>query len=407
MRVLVDHSVADAIVAELSRQDPRVGQDARAAVEWMTAADGDEFPAAFSRRELQTFLWYQLPRKWLIGPHEHRAVADALALFFDRVGPDAAPLAELCRSFKTRQLLRSGGKGLAAALDASGLEPPDTPTLTWSGYMSLEESLEHDQVAALLEEAIDDGRLTPGGKGWRQQQAELVEQHLTTPFGPSAETPLSRIRAARRAFWLHLHARTGNQPFLEAALDAVQTHPPSPANGAEALEPLLWLLSNLDNGLKLTQTGALPRALVRDAVVQYPDWWDTTTVGPPYQEAEILPLCTLHDLTRETKLARPHKNSLHLTPRGRALRADPTSLLTLIAETLASDLNAELDVELAQVTLNHDPDAINWPLHDLLGAFNGVTHTRRHATPTITPAGRTIAAAILDARAHGPKTSLQ
>jgi len=27
-------------------------------------AEGNELPAVFSRRDLQLFLWYQLPRKW-------------------------------------------------------------------------------------------------------------------------------------------------------------------------------------------------------------------------------------------------------------------------------------------------------------------------------------------------------
>ncbi|MGH8519117.1 MAG: hypothetical protein ACREUE_16835, partial [Panacagrimonas sp.] len=54
---------------------------------------------------------------------------------FDEVGPEAAPLAALCRSPQTAELIESGGKKLAAALDASGLEPPDTPLLAWSEFM--------------------------------------------------------------------------------------------------------------------------------------------------------------------------------------------------------------------------------------------------------------------------------
>ena len=32
------------------------------------------------------------------------------------------------------------------------------------------------------------------------------------------------------------------------------------------IEPLLWLLGRLADGVKLTQTGALPRAVVRDPI---------------------------------------------------------------------------------------------------------------------------------------------
>lgn len=410
MRVLVDRAVAASIVADLSGLDRRLGEDARAAVEWLTGADSEELPAAFSLRELQLFLWHQLPRKWLIKPLEHQAVAEALALFFDRAGPEATPLAALCRSMKTAQLLRTGGHGLAAALDNSGLEPPNTPAITWSGYLSLEESLEHDLVAELLEQAVDDGRFVPGAKGWRQQQADLVEQYLTTPDPHSGETPRTRIRAARRAFWLHLASRDGHQQLLESALQTIDQHPPSEADADAALEPLLWLLDKLSDGIKLTQTRALPRALVREAVTRYPDWWDTDAVGPPYQEAEILPVCILHDLTHETKLARRQRGSLHLSPRGRAIRNDPTSLLRLIAETLAADLNPEIDAELAQLIVSPDPDTLSWPTLDLLAAFQGVTETRNRRehtiTRTITPAGHTLTPAILDARAHGPRTTL-
>ena len=68
-------------------------------MEWLTSFDGDDLPAVFSRRELQLFLWYQLPKKWLIRTDEQQAVAEALASFFDEVSAEAAPLpAALCRS---------------------------------------------------------------------------------------------------------------------------------------------------------------------------------------------------------------------------------------------------------------------------------------------------------------------
>ena len=41
------------------------------------------------------------------------------------------------------------------AIEASGLEPPDTPLLEWSDLMTIEESLEREAVAEMLEQAID------------------------------------------------------------------------------------------------------------------------------------------------------------------------------------------------------------------------------------------------------------
>jgi len=208
--------------------------------------------------------------------------------------------------------------------------------------MSIEESLEHDLVADLLDDAIDTGELVPGRKGWRQQQHEIVERYLTgaDSWGP---TPLARIHAARRNAWLELHDRDGQRDLLEAALAAIENNPLSSADADAALEPLLWLLAQLAHGVKLTQTGALPRALVRAAVERYPDWWDTDTVGPPYQEAELYPLCLLHDLIDELKLARRQRTTLQVSPRGRTLRTDPQRLLTEITATIANQLPTDLD----------------------------------------------------------------
>jgi len=403
VQLIVDRTVVDTIVARLSARERRLGEDARAAVEWLTGFDGDDLPAVFSRRELQLFLWHQLPKKWLIRTAEQQAVAEALASFFDEVGAEAAPLAALCRSPDTDALIRSRGKNLAAALERSGLEPPDTPLLTWSEFMSIEEALEHALVASLLEDTIDNGQLVPGAKRWRQRQTEIVDGYLSRP-DESGTAPLARVHVARREAWLELPSHDTQRDLLERALATTDNDPPTPVESEEAIEPLLWLLEQLANGVKLTQTGALPRTLVRAAVERYPDWWNTA-VGPPYQEAELYQLCVLHDLIDALKLARRQRATLQLTPKGRALRADPQRLLQEVASTLAPELPAELDVPLAQLIISDQPNEIDWSLHGLLTPFHGITI--EHHTPTaVTRGGRTLAAAILNARAHGPRNTL-
>ena len=404
MQVMVDRPLAQSIVGRLAEHDSRLGEDARGAVEWLTGFDRDEMPAVFSRRELQLFLWYQLPRKWLVSADEQLAVAEALACFFDQVGGEAATLAALCRSPETAALIRSGGKRLAAALERSGLEPPDTPLLTWSAFMSIEEALEHDLVASMLEDAVDCGVLVPGARGWRRQQNELVERYLTSPDANST-APLARIHAARRQAWLdHPGHSSGDRELLERALATVDSNPPSAGEAEAAIEPLLWLLDQIAAAVKLTQTGALPRVLVRAAVERYPDWWDTATVGPPHQEAELYPLVLLHDLTDDLKLARRQRGTLRLTPTGRALRADPPRLLKQLAATLALELQAELDPALARLVLDGQQE-IDWSLAALLAPFNAMI-IERHIPTTVTSSGRVLAAAILDARAHGSRNTL-
>jgi hypothetical protein len=405
VRTLVDRATVAATIAQLNAHSPQIGEDARAAVEWLTGGRGDEVPTVFSRRDLQLFLWYQLPRKWLIRRDEQQAVAEALAQFFDEVGAEAAPLAALCRSAQTAELIRTGGKKLTAALEASGLEPPDTPLLAWSEFMSIEESLEHDLVADLLDEAIDNGELVPGTPGWRQRQQEIVERYLTSSDG-SGPTPLARIQAARRSAWLELHDRDGRRELLEAALAAIDNHPISTPDAEAALDPLLWLLEQLADGVKLTQTGALPRALVRSAVERYPDWWDTETVGPPYQEAELYPLCILHDLIDELKLARRQRNTFKLTPRGQTLRTNANRLIADIAATIADQLPADLDPPLADLVLDNEPAPDDWSLYGLLAPFHGIIGGRFRTAEMVTRSGRILAAAILDARAHGRRNNL-
>jgi hypothetical protein len=404
VQLIVDRAVSAAIVARLSARDRRLGEDARAAVDWLTGFDVDELPAVFSRRELQLFLWYQLPRKWLVRTAEQQAVAKALACYFDEVGVEAAPLAALCRSPETVKLILNRGKNLAAALERSGIEPPDTPLLAWSAFMRIEEALEHDLVAGMLEDAVDAGELVPGAKGWRQRQADLVEHYLANP-DPSGTAPLDRIHAARRAAWLDLPGRACNErELLEHALATIDRDPPSKAEAEQAIEPLLWLLDVVVASVKLTQTGALPRALVRAAVDRYPDWWDTATVGPPYQEAELYPLGVLHDLVDQLKLARRQRATLQITPKGRALRAEPQRLLSEVAAAIAQDLPTELDLSLARA-VGDDQSEIDWPLFGLLTPFNGIVI--EHRTPTaMNQGGQTLAAAILNACAYSPRTNL-
>ncbi len=222
MQLIVDRAVAESIVTRLSGRERRLGEDARAAVEW-----------------------HQLPKKWLVRTSEQQAVAEALACFFDAVGAEAAPLAALCRSPETAELIRTRGKKLASALERSGLEPPETPLLTWSEFMSIEEALEHDLVANLLEDALDNGELVPGAKGWRQRQTELVERYLSRP-DESGTAPLTRIHTARREAWLDLPGRGDDHERLQHALASIDTHSTSRAEAEEAIEPLHWLLDQLD-----------------------------------------------------------------------------------------------------------------------------------------------------------------
>ena len=267
--------------------------------------------------------------------------------------------------------------------------------------MTIEEALERDAVAEMLEQAVDERRLVPGSPMWKERQSELVEAYLITPRGAEA-TPLSRVLTARRKAWLEWFTDGAERAFVEGITPRADDAP-TIAEAEAAIEPLLWLLGRLAEGLKLTQTGALPRVLVREVVGRYPDWWDGKLFGQPQREADVYPLKVLHTIALELRLARPRRGILQLAPRGRALRADPLALLSSVASAIAVN-GGSTDLDLALATLlGGQADGFDFRLMHLLGPFYGIIGGRFRREVELTPAGRTLAAAILQARAYGPR----
>lgn len=118
----------------------------------------------------------------------------------------------------------------------------------------------------------------------------------------------------------------------------ISTEPPEidPSDAALAIAPALWLLDRGQDGIALTQTGALSRALVREAAKRWPAWWNTELHGSPNRETDLALLHELHWLLRDQRLLRRRSRRLETTARGRKLLGDPPSLL----ETLATELLA-------------------------------------------------------------------
>jgi hypothetical protein len=105
-------------------------QAAQSAFEWM-GWDGEE-PLFLRRYDVQLFVWYVLPRKYLVGLDDKEAVAAALAKTLERLGGQAAGYADVCRAPETERLLHAWEAEDPAAprtfrdlLDGSGVEPPD------------------------------------------------------------------------------------------------------------------------------------------------------------------------------------------------------------------------------------------------------------------------------------------
>jgi hypothetical protein len=309
-------------LARLEEWDHDAAADARASLSWL-GWDVDA-PLHLRRYDLQLHLLYELPTKVSASLEDKLARAVALGRLLELT--PAAGYAPLCREAQTLDQIALwetsdalARRALGRLLDASGIEPPDTPLLAWSSVMGLVEAQAREDVAYALEIALEAGTLALGTASFKRRQAEVVAEVLTPDR-------LESIHAERMGRWRDDH----RSPARTAIIDRVAhtlTRPPVAPDVSEAVVVVGWLLDRAVEGIAMTQTGALNRALVREAVELRPDWWDTALFGPPNREDEIVPLERLHDLLRDLRLLRRSGRRLVATKRARTLLADPAALL--------------------------------------------------------------------------------
>jgi hypothetical protein len=352
--------------------------DAESALSWL--GWDREAPLRIRRYDLQLYLWYQLPTKYLAPLEAKRDVAAALASLLELAGADA--YAALCRAPDVDHMLGlwedddpAAPRRLDELLDASGLEPPDTELLTWGPVMGLVEADVRDRAAEVLELALEAGELVPA------RRSQLVAAVLAEPV--DGGTRLDAIHAERLENW-----RGRRSPARTAIVGRVAESlmTPSPIEAAGGVEPACWLLARGEDGVALTQTGALARSLVREAVERWPHWWNSELFGPPNREAEIAPLHRLHWLLREMRLLRRSGRRLRTTARGRGLRSHADARLAECAEALLAGDTFEAAVgELTAALLLSgepaDPDRLAEPVHAAIAAdgwhSNGEAPSRR------------------------------
>jgi hypothetical protein len=94
-----------------------------------------------------------------------------------------------------------------------------------------------------------------------------------------------------------------------------------------------WLLTQLDDGIALTQTGNLSRKFVQQSADRF--GWDFPQ--PPRTEDELFDLQQLRHFAQDLGLARRPGGTLKLTAKGRRLLADPGSLWRAVAAGLLGD----------------------------------------------------------------------
>lgn len=321
----------DTALEALRSEDARTAQNAEAGLQALTAGEGFE---GVTQQDLQYFLWYTLPKKFLAPLDAQLDVADALGRLLEMAG--LPRYAAICRSETTRDCIKAWekGDGFAAyqrAQKASGVEPPDIEELTWGTYFGGQESAALHGAGAALEMAILAGDLEPGAPGWTKTQKEITRAWVTTSNAAfEGNTPLEAVHAERMEDWLRGRS-DARRSLLEAVAPRLMDPVAVPKDAETSLEPLRWFLSAAEQGITLTQKHNLGRAFVHEAAARY-NWWDffhrlTTELEVPY-------LYELHHFARRLKLVRRKGRNLLLAPAGRRGLQDVERLWRAVARGL-------------------------------------------------------------------------
>jgi hypothetical protein len=314
--------------------------DARAAIEWLLPDGGDWDDLL--QLNLQGFLWYSLPMKWLTDSVYHHEVAWALGDLFDLAG--LARYSGLCRSTATHELISqwetdpdTARARFRTLMVDSGVDPPDTALLKWGHLQGMTEHVAGLRVSAALEAAVTDGSIVPGRRGWRSVAASVTERALSGP-DPDGEHPclLDAVEAERCQYWLsELRGRTDLSEDAAAAL--VASLESSSDDGLDAvgalMEPLAWFLRRIDDGVTMAEAGYLPRQLALDADDRY-DWFDLKPKFTVRGERDLPELMLIHRLARDTRLVTLRRRRLTVSARGREALGDERLLVRTVLTTL-------------------------------------------------------------------------
>jgi hypothetical protein len=175
------------------------------------------------------------------------------------------------------------------------------------------------------------GRLVPGVPGRKRRQQELVRAHLHEARPELAGQSLAQIILTERMHaWLETHRSELRHSILSSIAKRLLHPIELPVNISDPLPPFRWLLEQLADGIALTQTGNLNRALVQGAAARF--GWDFSR--PPLTEDELYDLHQVRAIAQRLGLARRTGRRLVLTAKGRAALADRVALWRSVARGL-------------------------------------------------------------------------
>ncbi len=324
----------EAGVARIRAGDRRLGDDAALAADLLTAGEGAD---VVSQGRLQDELWWRIPKR--LDPESWREVIDGAAALFDELGLDR--YAALARSETTAEVLeawarspKEGHTRATKARAASGVAAPDTDLLTWGTVFGGAECEAMEAVERALEAAIVAGELVPGGRGWKAQAAAIAERTLRAAVeAVPGQSWLTLVTTERVGSWLRTNEPTV-QRLRQGVANRLLSPIDPPADVGPVVEPMRWLLTHAADGITLTQSGYLAKALVLEAVDRF-DWWEWDK--PPRSEADVFQLELLREAARSLGLVRRRGRTLSATAKGKASLDDPAGLWRLLVGTLGGD----------------------------------------------------------------------
>ena len=431
--------------AALEQLSPGVATLARSGFEALTWGQGLEI---ITLHGLAEFLWYQLPAKFLTDLDHKRGIAAALGELFAQL--ELPRYAALCTDPVTDRILVAYEEGGSAAtrkiyrtaIEATGVEPPAVPDLfEWGSIMGGEEYAAYREVSVALEAALDAGELKPGVAGWRKMAQQITARVLQSHHDDvTGSTWLQWVHTERLQHWAE-SGGAARQRMASVVADSLVQPEPVPADAADCLAPLQWLIDHAAVGAPLTRDHYLAWALVVEAYERF-GWF---TMGkPPSSEAHTFELRVLRKLAQDMRLIRRSGKKLVLSRTGESVRAGGTEALwnatvgcllgfdDANAEVAASEISVmlmlagerlgwrEMNAKVAEVMAEghwHDRDSGQPIDEDAVGSLvNHVNHMlelfsfssgQSWSEPRVlTDAGRAAARAALRARALRPRTSV-
>jgi len=323
----MDDDRIKAAIADLARTDPDA---ATIAAEVLRQVGGEEGVEAITLGAVQRFAWYDVSVRWDATHQQRRDTLTAAATLFDALGLDR--YASVLRSSQTAAIVAAhersydeGVKAFRKAFEESGANPRDVEGFEWGDMSAIEEASAHEAVMQALEQAMDDGRMTPGTRGWRTTARSITTEVLDSPHPEvPGQTWRTMILTERIESWLRmLEGRSSElQELLAGIVNRLLSPIPPPSDLEEHLAPATWFLDYVGDGLKMTGAGFLPTAMVRDAADRF-GWDKGWSDDPPKKESDSRQLMTMHQLLLDAGAVRHRKGSIVRTSIGTKMLDDP------------------------------------------------------------------------------------